>query len=120
MQITVFRVYACRSCFLPVTIWQKAAGFLSSPRVLFGSKRLEALRMSPLCALPQELISINVVKGVKETVGAKSFMGRAAVPVRPFADRPGETVTDWYDLGKGEWSNEDGTVRAALPPSACV
>ncbi len=68
-----------------------------------------------LCS--QELISINVVKGIKDTVGAKTFLGRAAIPVRPFADRPGETVQDWYDLGKGEWSNEDGTVRAALPPS---
>ncbi|EIE26093.1 hypothetical protein COCSUDRAFT_46488 [Coccomyxa subellipsoidea C-169] len=59
----------------------------------------------------KELISINVVKGIKDTVGARTFLGRAAIPVRPFADRPGETVQDWYDLGKGEWSNEDGTGK---------
>ncbi len=56
---------------------------------------------------------INVVKGLKDTFGAKTFMGRAAVPIRPYADRPGETVEDWFDLGRGEWSNEDGTVRAS-------
>lgn len=54
---------------------------------------------------------LNVVKGVKDTFGAKTFMGRAAIPVRPYMDRPSETVEDWFDLGKGEWSNEDGTVR---------
>ncbi len=57
---------------------------------------------------------MNLVKGVKDTIGAKTFMGRAAIPVRRFADRPGETVEDWYDLGKGDWSNDDGTVRAML------
>ena len=40
-------------------------------------------------------------------------MGRAAIPLRPFHDKPGEAVDAWYDLGKGEWSNDDGTVRAA-------
>ncbi|BDA44378.1 Synaptotagmin-5 [Coccomyxa sp. Obi] len=59
----------------------------------------------------KELISVNLVKGVKETIGAKTFMGRAAIPVRRFTDRPGETVEDWYDLGKGDWSNEDGTGK---------
>jgi hypothetical protein len=61
---------------------------------------------------------VNVVKGIRETFGAKSFMGRTAIPLRQFADRPGETVEDWYDLGKGEWANEDGTVRAR--PLACL
>ena len=60
--------------------------------------------------LAQELMHINVVKGIKDTIGAKTFMGRASIPIRPFADRPGEPVTDWYDMGKGEWSNDDGTV----------
>ena len=64
-----------------------------------------------LCGmLAQELMHINVVKGIKDTIGAKTFMGRASIPIRPFADRPGEPVTDWYDMGKGEWSNDDGTV----------
>lgn len=59
---------------------------------------------------------LNVVKGIKDTFGAKTLMGRALIPIRPFADRPGEPVTDWYDLGKGEWSNDDGTVRLAVTP----
>ncbi len=61
---------------------------------------------------------VNVVKGIKETFGAKTFMGRVAINVRQFSDRPGEMVEDWYDLGKGEWANEDGTVSpcdAAAP-----
>lgn len=61
---------------------------------------------------PQELLNVNLVKGIKETIGSKSFMGRVAIPIRPYADRPGETVTDWFDLGRGDWANEDGTVRA--------
>ena len=64
--------------------------------------------------LAQELMHINVVKGIKDTIGAKTFMGRASIPIRPFADRPGEPVTDWYDMGKGEWSNDDGTVSHSL------
>lgn len=64
----------------------------------------------------QELMHINVVKGIKDTFGAKTFMGRSLIPIRPFADRPGEPVTDWYDMGKGEWSNDDGTVRLPVSP----
>lgn len=63
---------------------------------------------------------MNLVKGVKDTIGAKTFMGRAAISVRRFADRPGETVEDWYDLGKGDWSNEDGTVCTILPSLLCT
>ncbi len=65
---------------------------------------------------------LNPLKGIKDTFGAKTFMGRAMIPIRPFADRPGEPVTEWYDLGKGEWSNDDGTV-CLLPlqsSKACV
>ena len=29
-------------------------------------------------------------------------------------DKPGEAVDAWYDLGKGEWSNNDGTVHVYL------
>ena len=68
----------------------------------------------PQARCAQELVHINVVKGLKDTFGAKTFMGRAAIPVRRFADRPGETIDDWYDLGKGDWSNEDGTVRVCF------
>ena len=71
----------------------------------------EVSNMCGCWLLLQELMHINVVKGLKDTFGAKTFMGRAAVPIRPYADRPGETVEDWFDLGRGEWSNEDGTVR---------
>ena len=77
-----------------------------------GSSRKRRNNHALMHAREQELVHINVVKGIKDTFGAKSFMGRAAVPIRPYADKPGETVEDWIDLGKGEWSNEDGTVRA--------
>lgn len=58
-------------------------------------------------------MQLNVLKGAKEALVSKELMGRAAIPLRPFHDKPGEAVDAWYDLGKGEWSNDDGTVRAA-------
>ena len=60
---------------------------------------------------PQELVQLNVLKGMKETLVSKELMGRAAIPLRPFTDKAGEPVDMWVDLGKGEWANEDGTVR---------
>ena len=62
----------------------------------------------------QELVQLNVLKGMKDTLVSKELMGRASIPLRPLHDKPGEAVDAWYDLGKGEWSNEDGTVRAIL------
>ena len=62
-------------------------------------------------ARPQELVQLNVLKGMKETLVSKELMGRAAIPLRPFTDKAGEPVDMWVDLGKGEWANEDGTVR---------
>ncbi len=64
--------------------------------------------------LPQELVQLNVLKGMKETLVSKELMGRAAIPLRPFTDKAGEPVDMWCDLGKGEWANEDGTVRPNL------
>ena len=61
--------------------------------------------------LPQELVQLNVLKGMKDTLVSKELMGRAAIPLRPFTDKAGEPVDMWVDLGKGEWANEDGTVR---------
>ena len=58
-------------------------------------------------------MQLNVLKGAKEALVSKELMGRVAIPLRPFHDKPGEAVDAWYDLGKGEWSNDDGTVRAA-------
>lgn len=59
----------------------------------------------------QEVLSnINVVKGIKDSFGAKTFMGRVAIPVRPYYDKKGESVREWFELGKQEWANEDGTV----------
>ncbi len=54
--------------------------------------------------------SINLVKGVKESFGAKTFMSRVAIEVRPFSDQPGKPIDRWYDLGKNDWSHEEGTV----------
>ena len=85
-----------------------ATPWLAAMRSCIQSTRI--MHVMKLHAAVQELMHLNVVKGIKDTFGAKTFMGRALVPIRPFADRPGEPITDWYDLGKGEWSNDDGTV----------
>ena len=68
----------------------------------------------------QELVQLNVLKGMKDTLVSKELMGRASVPLRPLHDKPGEPVDAWYDLGKGEWSNEDGTVRAQCFHDLCA
>ena len=69
--------------------------------------------------------TINVIKGVKESFGAKTFMARTAIDVRPFSDQPGKPIDRWYDLGKNDWSYEEGTVslcnhtsRHCIPISA--
>ena len=59
--------------------------------------------------------SINLVKGVKESFGAKTFMARAAIDVRPFSNQPGKPIDKWYDLGKNDWSHEEGTVSYLQP-----
>jgi len=67
--------------------------------------------------LLQEVFSnINLVKGVKDSFGAKTFMSRAALDVRPFSDQPGKPIDKWYDLGKNDWSHEEGTVSHVPPP----
>ncbi|KAK9803778.1 hypothetical protein WJX73_005763 [Symbiochloris irregularis] len=55
--------------------------------------------------------SLNVVKNIKESIGKASFMARALVPLRPFHDKPGEPVDEWYELGKNGWHEEDGTGK---------
>ncbi len=59
----------------------------------------------------QDLVQVNLLKGVKESLGAKTFLGRVAIPLAPFCTIPGEETQVWYDLGRGEWGNEEGTVR---------
>jgi len=57
---------------------------------------------------PKELLNLNIIKGATEMVGSQTLMGRAMVMIPKFADAPGELFDDWYDLGKGPWSNPDG------------
>lgn len=68
----------------------------------------------------QEVFStINVFKGLRESFGAKSFMARTAVDIRPIYDEAGTEVDKWYDLGKNDWSHEEGTV-SSLPSALFV
>lgn len=55
--------------------------------------------------------TINVFKGLRESFGAKSFMARTAVDIRPIYDEAGTEVDKWYDLGKNDWSHEEGTGK---------
>ena len=65
----------------------------------------------------QEVFStINVIKGLKESFGAKTFMARTAIDIRPLSNVAGTEVDQWYDLGKNDWSHEDGTVSLSLAP----
>lgn len=64
----------------------------------------------------QELIQVNVVKGAKDMMGSKTLLGRVAVHISPLSEKPGVTTDDWYELGRGEWGNPEGTVRSCPSP----
>jgi hypothetical protein len=57
---------------------------------------------------PKELLNLNIIKGATEVVGSQTLMGRAMIGINRFHDDPCQQFDDWYDLGKGEWSNPDG------------
>ncbi|KAK9868031.1 hypothetical protein WJX84_002145 [Apatococcus fuscideae] len=59
----------------------------------------------------KELLNINLMKGIRESVGAAEFMARCAVDIKNIAIREGESLEDWYDLGRGDWSNDEGCGR---------
>ena len=58
----------------------------------------------------QELLNINLMKGIRDTVGAAEFMARCAVDIKGIAMREGEDVEEWHDLGRGDWANDEGCV----------
>jgi hypothetical protein len=57
---------------------------------------------------PKELLNLNIIKGATEVVGSQTLMGRAMVHINRFSQSPCQEFDDWYDLGKGQWSNPDG------------
>ena len=69
-------------------------------------------RQEQVCVAEQELLNINLMKGIRESVGAAEFMARVAVDIKTIAVREGEAVEEWHDLGRGDWSNDEGTVSA--------
>ena len=50
------------------------------------------------------------MKGIRESVGAAEFMARCAVDIKNIAIKEGEEVEEWHDLGRGDWSNDEGCV----------
>lgn len=53
--------------------------------------------------------SFNVLKSIKEMVGAEELLGRTQVSIQPLMENPGMEVDEVYDLGMGEWSSVGGT-----------
>lgn len=66
------------------------------------------------------LSGLNPLQGLRDSFGSKTFMARCAVPIRPFYDKPGQLEEAWYDLGKRDWSDEDGTVSHPTSPCSPV
>ena len=58
--------------------------------------------------------SLNVIKSFKDSLGKHSFMARSLIGIRRFYDSPGEVVDDWFDLGRNEWYDDEGTVRSPV------
>lgn len=73
-----------------------------SPQVL----RLEVFDHDALNL--KEALTLQVWKSIGAAVGAKEFMGRAAVPLAPLIEEEGRDDETWYPLGRGEWTNLEG------------
>ncbi len=50
------------------------------------------------------------MKGIRESVGAAEFMARTAIDIKNIAMKEGTDIEAWYDLGRGDWSNDEGCV----------
>eukprot|EP01023_Acetabularia_acetabulum_P045115 TRINITY_DN4565_c0_g1_i3.p1 TRINITY_DN4565_c0_g1~~TRINITY_DN4565_c0_g1_i3.p1 ORF type:complete len:397 (+),score=78.88 TRINITY_DN4565_c0_g1_i3:173-1363(+) len=66
------------------------------------------------------LKGINFIKNLKDTVQSKEFMGRQAISLKEYTQQAGIRHEDWFNLGKGEWSNDmgvgkgEGRIKLAL------
>ena len=50
------------------------------------------------------------MQGIAETIGASTLMGRAAIPIKKYADNDGTEFDEWIEMGKGSFSNDNGCV----------
>lgn len=56
---------------------------------------------------------LNVIKNLKEMIGAEELLGRTQILIQPMASNSQKVVDDWYDLGTGDWASVHG------PGSGC-
>lgn len=59
----------------------------------------------------KELLTINLLKGLKDTMGAKTLMGRVAIPIERFFRQPEQDIEDWYELGRNDFASDIGTGK---------
>lgn len=52
---------------------------------------------------------LNVIKNLKEMIGAEELLGRTQILIQPMTAKPKAEVDDWYDLGMGDWASVHGT-----------
>ena len=69
------------------------------------------------------------LQGIAETIGASTLMGRAAIPIKKYADNDGTEFDEWFEMGKGTFANDNGCVSwtesdasesRATPVSYCM
>ncbi len=60
------------------------------------------------------------MQGIADTIGASTLMGRAAIPIKKYADNDGTEFDEWFDMGKGTFSNDNGCVSCTVfePPES--
>lgn len=59
----------------------------------------------------KELLTINLLKGFKDTLGSKTLMGRCAIPLSRFSKKPEQEIEEWYELGKNDFATDSGTGK---------
>ena len=62
----------------------------------------------PLCTWAQHFFAD--MQGIAETIGASTLMGRAAIPIKKYADNDGTEFDEWFEMGKGTFANDNGCV----------
>ncbi|KFM28651.1 Extended synaptotagmin-3 [Auxenochlorella protothecoides] len=56
----------------------------------------------------QSLLQLNVLKGASNVVKNSTLLGRAALPIKEFTQRPGEPHEMWVPLGTGDFAAAAG------------
>ncbi len=64
----------------------------------------------------QEMLRLNPLKGLMESVNSRTKLGRCAVPIKEFAESPNKEHDCWFPLGRDNFGVEGGCVSSWARP----